>query len=139
MKPPFRKRSSGGRSSSRRVGFSTRRLAFLAVVIWIVVMTVGYSQFRSVQNQHVFTLQLLHLDPPIDIRMKVFAEEAPDAARFLDALVAIPNNQKDCNLYRAEPVPEYWGSPDYPDRWFDGGRWGPPYALLQGQLQAVVA
>ena len=38
------------------------------------------------------------------------------------------------HLYRGEPVPSYWGSPDYPDRYLDGGRWGPPYALIQGGL-----
>ncbi|KAG7371199.1 hypothetical protein IV203_019769 [Nitzschia inconspicua] len=36
-----------------------------------------------------------------------------------------------CTLYRGEPVPTYWGSKDYPDRYFDNGRWGPPYALVQ--------
>ena len=37
-------------------------------------------------------------------------------------------------FYRAEPVPARWGSPDWPDNYF-GGRWGPPYALLQGSLR----
>ena len=37
-------------------------------------------------------------------------------------------------FYRAEPVPERWGSLDWPDNYF-GGRWGPPYALLQGSLR----
>ena len=35
---------------------------------------------------------------------------------------------------RAEPVPARWGSLDWPDNYF-GGRWGPPYALLQGSLR----
>ena len=33
-------------------------------------------------------------------------------------------------FYRAEPVPSHWGSLEEPDSW-SGGRWGPPYALLQ--------
>lgn len=37
-------------------------------------------------------------------------------------------------FYRAEPVPPHWASPDWPDSW-QGGRWGPPYALLQGSLR----
>ena len=37
-------------------------------------------------------------------------------------------------FYRAEPVPAHWASPDWPDNYF-GGRWGPPYALLQGSLR----
>ena len=37
-------------------------------------------------------------------------------------------------FYRAEPVPARWGSPEWPDNYL-GGRWGPPYALLQGSLR----
>ncbi len=37
-------------------------------------------------------------------------------------------------FYRAEPVPKHWGSLEWPDNYF-GGRWGPPYALLQGSLR----
>ncbi len=36
-------------------------------------------------------------------------------------------------FYRAEPVPERWGSTLWPDN-YNGGRWGPPYALLQGSF-----
>jgi hypothetical protein len=36
-------------------------------------------------------------------------------------------------FYRAEPVPDRWGDARWPDDYF-GGRWGPPYALLQGSL-----
>lgn len=36
-------------------------------------------------------------------------------------------------FYRAEPVPAHWASPEWPDNYF-GGRWGPPYALLQGSF-----
>jgi len=38
-----------------------------------------------------------------------------------------------CSLYRAEPVPSTWGSIDLPNSSF-GGRWGPPYALMQGSV-----
>ena len=37
-------------------------------------------------------------------------------------------------FYRAEPVPPTWGDESLPDSYF-GGRWGPPYALLQGSLR----
>ena len=40
-----------------------------------------------------------------------------------------------CSFYRAEAVPKHWGSPDWPDT-YENGRWGPPYALLQGGLSA---
>ena len=36
-------------------------------------------------------------------------------------------------FYRAEPVPAHWASKDWPDNYY-GGRWGPPYALLQGSF-----
>lgn len=68
----------------------------------------------------------------IRIRMKLFEQQAPDAARFIRQVIR--EGCKKCTIYRGEPVPEYWGSPDYPDRYFNGGRWGPPYALIQGQL-----
>ena len=54
----------------------------------------------------------------------------------LSALDARVRDRGDFGLrfYRAEPVPERWGSLDWPDNYF-GGRWGPPYALLQGSLR----
>jgi hypothetical protein len=77
----------------------------------------------------------LSLTPPVVIRLDLYAKEAPDAARFVNETISSSTQPcADCSLYRAEPVPEYWGSPAYPDRWFDGGRWGPPYALLQGKF-----
>ena len=41
-------------------------------------------------------------------------------------------------FYRAEPVPAHWASPEWPDNYF-GGRWGPPYALLQGSFMPAGA
>ena len=38
-------------------------------------------------------------------------------------------------MYRAEAVPKHWGSPAWPDN-YEGGRWGPPYSLVQGGLDA---
>jgi hypothetical protein len=67
------------------------------------------------------------------VRISVFYDECPDSWKFL--LWLIVNQKTDCRactIYRGEPVPSYWGSSDYPDRYFDGGRWGPPYALVQG-------
>ena len=73
----------------------------------------------------------------VDIRMRLYDKEAPEAARYVKGLASNSNQQcHKCNLYRGEPVPKYWGSDEYPDRYFDGGRWGPPYALVQGGLLA---
>mmetsp|Transcript_21353 Transcript_21353/g.59673 ORF Transcript_21353/g.59673 Transcript_21353/m.59673 type:complete len:227 (+) Transcript_21353:583-1263(+) len=63
----------------------------------------------------------------------------PDASGSLDS-IARPSEadplrppQSGLRFYRAEPVPKQWGDPAWPDNYF-GGRWGPPYALLQGSL-----
>jgi len=95
------------------------------------------------QQQHdedtvILTLQLNEEeqdDETVDVRIRLYATQAPKAAHYIKELA---NNREEtchkCTLYRGEPVPEYWGSPKYPDRYFDGGRWGPPYALVQGGL-----
>lgn len=78
---------------------------------------------------------------------------AEDAARYVDELLAQPGVSGAVSIaaatapranatapadgfrfYRAEPVPPTWGDPQLPDNYF-GGRWGPPYALLQGSLK----
>lgn len=82
---------------------------------------------------NILSLNLYDISPPITIRIAVYKEQCPKAYDFLSFIVQ--NQATECNpctIYRGEPVPSYWGSPDYPDRYFDGGRWGPPYALLQG-------
>jgi len=72
------------------------------------------------------------LDTKQTIRISILAKECPKAYEFI---TWITQNQQTkcqaCTLYRGEPVPTYWGSEDYPDRWDNGGRWG-PYALVQG-------
>jgi hypothetical protein len=80
-------------------------------------------------------LQLrLEDDSRIDIRLQLLDKQAPDAARFILSLLQHPEkcSNTTCTIYRGEPVPSWWGSPERPDRYFDGGRWGPPYALIQG-------
>lgn len=89
----------------------------------------------SSNNRHILSLTLDDISPPITIRIAVFKNECPKAYEFLSYMVE--HQQAECNpctIYRGEPVPSYWGSKDYPDRYFDGGRWGPPYALVQGGL-----
>mmetsp|Transcript_12460 Transcript_12460/g.26370 ORF Transcript_12460/g.26370 Transcript_12460/m.26370 type:complete len:280 (+) Transcript_12460:110-949(+) len=84
----------------------------------------------------ILSLQL-DADTTVDIRLQLLAAEAPKAAEYVQALAATGNTEETCSkctLYRGEPVPVYWGSEDYPDQFFDGGRWGPPYALVQGGL-----
>ncbi len=86
--------------------------------------------------------------------MRTFPLAAPNATAYLRALLAAqppptsttggggggggaaprappPRPCLACRFYRAEPVPASWGSTALPDSAF-GGRWGPPYALLQG-------
>lgn len=74
----------------------------------------------------------LSTDPPMLIRMLLLA---PNATSYVKT-IASNGDFSQCNIYRAEPVPSYWGSKEYPDRYFDGGRWGPPYALVQGQIMS---
>ena len=102
----------------------------------VMTGTIDLSGTPSRQNMVAELVQLelaFGKDDVRTIRLELFATEAPDAARYIQEIT----QQKDysnCNIYRAEPVPAYWGSPNYPDRYFDGGRWGPPYALVQGRL-----
>ena len=135
------------------VSVSTPSLLILAIVAWCGVALLSIrtldlhhrinKQQQQQQLQREFKtnsenqIQMhLLLDPPVVVRLEVYAMEAPDAARFVNNVVSSSTQPcVDCSLYRAEPVPDYWGSPAYPDRWFDGGRWGPPYALLQGKFQ----
>mmetsp|Transcript_43106 Transcript_43106/g.87153 ORF Transcript_43106/g.87153 Transcript_43106/m.87153 type:complete len:319 (-) Transcript_43106:231-1187(-) len=88
-----------------------------------------------------------------DIRIRLFAEAAPLAAAYLRNTIEVvgvplgvrqnltssltltplpPSPCVGCRFYRAEPVPSWWGSSARPDSSYTGGRWGPPYALLQG-------
>lgn len=81
----------------------------------------------------ILTLQL-NENETVDIRIRLFAQQAPKAASYVTHLATNNHSCKKCTLYRGEPVPSYWGSEEYPDRYFNGGRWGPPYALVQGGL-----
>ena len=76
-----------------------------------------------------------------EVRVRLRRKEAPLAAAFIDAVLAEVEGAGEgegasagLRFYRAEPVPPGWGSKELPDSW-DGGRWGPPYALLQGSLR----
>lgn len=68
-----------------------------------------------------------------DVRLRLFADAAPLAAAFVREVARVAPSCEGCRFYRAEPVPPGWGSAELPDSW-DGGRWGPPYALLQGSF-----
>ena len=97
-----------------------------------------------------FDLALSTVEGVVRLRVR---PQAPSAARYVAALLdeqrpaaAMPDEQRPpavdparpvrdgLRFYRAEPVPDRWGSLDWPDNYF-GGRWGPPYALLQGSLR----
>lgn len=68
-----------------------------------------------------------------EVRVRLFAEAAPLAAAFIRAVAREAPSCAGCRFYRAEPVPAGWGSRELPDSW-SGGRWGPPYALMQGSF-----
>lgn len=72
------------------------------------------------------------------VRVRLFAEAAPRAAAFVRHLLRVAPNCTGCRFYRAEPVPPHWGSLEAADSW-SGGRWGPPYALMQGSLMPTAA
>ena len=57
------------------------------------------------------------------------------AVAWVEGLLDEHTDCTGCTFYRAEAVPKHWGSLDWPDN-YHGGRWGPPYALLQGGLSA---
>lgn len=65
------------------------------------------------------------------VRLQLYADETPLAAAYLRYIATNEEHCQKCTLYRGEPVPPNWGLEDYPDRYFDGGRWG-LYALVQG-------
>ncbi|KAG8460581.1 hypothetical protein KFE25_011356 [Diacronema lutheri] len=68
-----------------------------------------------------------------EVRIRLFADAAPLAAAFIRAVAHAAPSCDGCRFYRAEPVPAGWGSRALPDTW-SGGRWGPPYALMQGSF-----
>ena len=61
--------------------------------------------------------------------------KSPKAVAWVEGLLDEHTDCTGCTFYRAEAVPKHWGSLDWPDN-YHGGRWGPPYALLQGGLSA---
>ena len=67
---------------------------------------------------------------------KGLTSSSPRSALKAEAPIVDPSRptRDGLRFYRAEPVPDRWGSLDWPDNYF-GGRWGPPYALLQGSLR----
>lgn len=95
----------------------------------------GLRHAATAADEHWVALDL-DLDPQrtITIRISTFPNErCPKAYEFLSWMIENQQTQcRPCTIYRGEPVPSYWGSNDYPDRWDNGGRWGPPYALVQG-------
>ena len=68
-----------------------------------------------------------------DLRVRLFERETPASAALVRAVARLPGPCAPCRFYRAEPVPPFWGDAARPDSSF-GGRWGPPYALLQGSI-----
>lgn len=73
-----------------------------------------------------------------EFRIRLFSEGAPLAAAFVREVARAAPKCVGCKFYRAEPVPPQWGSLDAPDSW-SGGRWGPPFALLQGTFMPAAA
>ena len=114
-------------------------VCIFAVLLWAGIALAGrkiQSPLALRGSSPILVLEL-QLDPPVRIRMQLHDQQAPQAAAYITRLAKESSCTK-CTLYRGEPVPDYWGSPDKPDRYFDGGRWGPPYALVQGGLVSNV-
>ena len=107
-----------------RACLSLLTFAWASASVWILLPDVSAS--RRLDMKDVVALQL-GTDPSVQIRLRLFREEAPNAFRYIEKIVE-GRDFHQCSLYRGEPVPPYWGSTEYPDRYFDGGRWGPPYA-----------
>lgn len=118
---------------------SLQLLVFIVAFVWVVATLRWWAQTAQplirVTGNHIV---ILHLNPddemPIQVRLNLYPDQTPKAAEYIQRLARQGETCRDCKLYRGEPVPSYWGSPEYPDRYFDGGRWGPPYALVQGNL-----
>ena len=131
---------------------ATRRTVTIVLLFLVLATTLRVSlttiesaitSFRirkanSSQNDAIVVLTLqLDDDTFVDISLQLLERDAPQAARYVRHLATAKNETcRKCTLYRGEPVPPYWGSLEYPDRYFDEGRWGPPYALVQGQLRS---
>jgi len=108
----------------------------------------GTQQEEMQRDSRTTIVADVHDEPSFDvaliadvgrIRLRLFPS-APLAGAFIGALLNLTESPgspagpcRACSLYRAEAVPSSWGSLDLPDSSF-GGRWGPPYALLQGSL-----
>jgi len=152
-----RRRTFGSERNNNAFGPSIISRLILTSFILIILIWIGTaalflmrqgtpdateSSVTSPHDQEVLDLEtnpMMALDVQVEsqktitIRIIVYPKECPEAYEFL---TWITNNQdaecRPCTIYRGEPVPSYWGSPEYPDRWDNGGRWGPPYALVQG-------
>jgi hypothetical protein len=121
------------------------------LVAWSAVYIIAATLLLTQSHSSIPQQRLMSNVPPSfdffivtpygDIRVRLFTAQTPNATTFLRAILAVTSMPtasllvpcNNCRFYRAEPVPAYWGSPSLPDSSF-GGRWGPPYALLQGQF-----
>ena len=127
--PPARSRIHNGPASLRR---STR------TKIPEVAAKEGNEDEATTTTTIIILTLTLNATNSMDIPIQLYSQETPQATAYIRAVANAqtvePGINNKCNLYRGEPIPDYWGSTLYPDRYFDGGRWGPPYALVQGQL-----
>lgn len=102
------------------------------------VTTALHDKALDLEHAHIMALDIqtaLPNKPTITVRISTFPDKCPKAYEFLVWMMENQNVEcHPCTIYRGEPVPSYWGSKDHPDRWDNGGRWGPPYALVQGGL-----
>lgn len=110
----------------------------------------GFQSSKEVQasvSMAATSLRNQQTDPPKydavletalgDIRIQLHDGHAPLACAYVRKIGNTTNRDLNpcpmCSIYRAEPVPAWWGSEQLKDSSF-GGRWGPPYALLQGSM-----
>ena len=115
---------SSSSSSSSSTGFQSTAL-----------INVKRLRGQSLDDDNVVTLSFqidIESKPTVAIRLRLYSNKAPKASEYVKRFLNTQESCKKCTIYRGEPVPDYWGSEEYPDRYFDGGRYGPPYALVQG-------
>jgi cyclophilin family peptidyl-prolyl cis-trans isomerase len=116
----------------------------MGMLVTLRITTLYIFQPQTKDNPRIVVILTLQLDDndddndtttretAQDIYIRLYDQQAPKAAHYIQQLASLDDGCTQCTLYRGEPVPPYWGSPDYPNRSFNGGRWGPPYALVQG-------
>ena len=90
------------------------------------------SKLRTAEHNDILTL----VSDLGSARIRLRRSSSPQSYKYIQQLLTRQPSTLECSFYRAEPVPSFWGSTRLPDS-YTNGRWGPPYALLQGRLSGT--